>query len=351
MSKEDELGLPDVRLPRTTLEKIRLAVDLISKVTSLAVVSEFLKAKGLHHSAGSWDEMRDKRISPAIGRQKLRISDLMKLLSEAEEYGRSHTFLYQGKQSDVQRLLGRSHLATISKRLGHTAALDAAILVDLPDKPTLTEIREDTSNERLCWVFKIIETREEREFVEETVVNDRIRREYKVNRARAVNVGRLNESGFLEIRIQSHSNSTLYAADLNRIRTLLRDYLPPDAFKPVSLSKAKNALWESRTAKNRKIRFSDSVMRNDFGTTIAASTGTEQADLFKDSGASGSIDHFLDHGAYCDSENIWWLPHDPVTDREIHMLLSGENNEFAITAACTRTEYEYVLNELRLLNR
>jgi hypothetical protein len=351
MSKQDELGLSDVRLPRITLEKVRLVTDLISKVTSLAVVSEFLKSKGLRHSAGSWDEMRDKRISPAIGRQKLRVSDLIELLAEAEEYGRNHTFLYQGKQTDVQRLVSRSHFMTISKRLGYTAALDGAILVDLPDKPTLTEIREDTSNERPCWVFKIIETREEREFVEEKAVGDRIRREYKVNRVRAVNVARLHKSGFLEIRIQSHTNSTLYAADLNGIRTLLRDYLPPDLFKPVSLSKAKKALWDSRTAKDRKIRFSDSIMRNDYGTTIAASTGTEQADLFKDSGASGSIDHFLDHGAYCDSENVWWLPHDPVTDREIHMLLSGESHEFAITAACTRTEYEYVLNELRNLNR
>ena len=84
---------------------------------------------------------------------------------------------------------------------------------------------------------------------------------------------------------------------------------------------------------------------------IAASTGTEQADLFKDSGASGSIDHFLDKGAHCDAENIWWVRRGGVIDREIHTLLSGENNEFAVTAACTRTEYEYVLNELRIFNR
>src|SRR5205085_6152579 len=114
------------------------------------------------------------------------------------------------------------------------------------------------------------------------------------------------------------------AADLNRIWTILKDYFSPNAFKPVSLTKAKKALWDSRTAKDRKIRFSDSIMRNDYGTTIAASTGTEQADLFKDSGASGSIDHFLDKGAHCEAENIWWLRRDGVTDREIHTLLSGE---------------------------
>jgi hypothetical protein len=351
MADQNELSLPDVQLPRATSQKARLVIDLLARATSLGVVSEFLKTKGLHHSAGSWDEMRDKRLIPAIGRQKLTIGDLAKLLSEAEEFGRNHTFLYQAKQSEVRNLLDRDHISRVCKKLGHMQALDGPLLVDLPNEPTLTEIRKDTSNERPCWVFKAVETREEREFVEETMVNNRIRREWEINRVRAVNIARLHESGFLEIRIQSYANSTQYAADLNRIRTMLRDYLPPALFKPVSLSKAKKALWDNRTARDRKIRFSDSIMRNDYGTTLAASTGTEQADLFKDSGASDSIDHFLDEGAYCDAENIWWLRRDGVTDREIHTLLSGENNEFAITAACTRSEYEYVLNELKLFNR
>jgi hypothetical protein len=351
MPDQDELGLPDVRLSRTNLEKARLITDLLSRATSLGVVSEFLKTKGLHHSAGSWDEMREKRIVPAIGRQKLTFGDFTKLLSEAEEFGRNHTFVYQGKQAEVKKFAERNHISAVCKKLGQTQALNGTVLLDLPDQPTITEIREDTSNGRPCWVFKIVETREEREFLGETMENNRVRREWAIKSARAVNVARLHESGFLEIRIESHTNSTLYAADLTRIWKMLHEYLPPAAFKPVSLSKAKKALWDNRTAKDRKIRFSDSIMRNDYGTTIAASTGTEQADLFKDSGASGSIDHFLDHGAYCDSENIWWLPRDGVTEREVHMLLSGENNEFAITAACTRAEYEYVLNELRVLNR
>jgi hypothetical protein len=338
-------------LPRVTSEKVRLATELLSRATSLGVVSEFLKTRGLHHSAGSWDEIREKRIAPAIGRQRLTVDDLVKLLSEVEEFGRNHAFLYQGKQSDIKKLLDENYVSGVSRKLGHTDALNGSLLVDLPDEPTLTEIRKDTSNERPCLVFKIVETREEREFLEETTLNNRIRREWAINRVRAVNIARLHESGFLEVRIQSRANTTQYAADLNRIRTMLRDYLPPTLFKPVSLSKAKKALWENRTAKDRKIRFSDSVMKNDYGTTIAASTGTEQADLFKDSGASDSIDHFLDKGAHCDAENIWWLRRDGVIDREIHTLLSGETNEFAVTAACTRSEYEYVLNELRLFNR
>src|SRR4029077_5723624 len=113
--------------------------------------------------------------------------------------------------------------------------------------------------DRRCCVFKVVEKRQEKEYLGEKVEGNRLRKEWALQEVRAVHVGRLHESGFLEIRIQSHMNSTLYEADLKRISTLLKDYLPPTAFRPVSLSKAKQALWNSRNAKDRKIRFSDSI--------------------------------------------------------------------------------------------
>src|SRR5438552_153875 len=136
MPDQNELSLSDVRLPRATSEKARLVTELLSRATSLGVVSEFLKARGLHHSAGSWDEMRDKRIIPAIGRQKLTIDDLTKLLSEVEEFGRNHTFLYQGKQGDIKKLFDEDYISRVSRRLGHPQVLNGSALVDLPDDPT-----------------------------------------------------------------------------------------------------------------------------------------------------------------------------------------------------------------------
>lgn len=41
MADQKELSLPDVRLPRITSEKVRLATELLSRATSLGVVSEF----------------------------------------------------------------------------------------------------------------------------------------------------------------------------------------------------------------------------------------------------------------------------------------------------------------------
>ena len=138
---------------------------------------------------------------------------------------------------------------------------------------------------------------------------------------------------------------------MTAIWNLLKDFLPPALFTPFSLAKAKKRLWDNREELKDRIRFSDSVLRNGLGSTLIASTGPAQGDLFNDSGAAGSIDHFLKHGAHCDSTNVWWRRREDVTGRETHMSLSGLNNEFALTANCTRAEDQYVLNELRINSR
>jgi hypothetical protein len=55
-------------------------------VTSLSVVGEFLKSKELHHSAGSWQDLLDKRIIPALRAQQITLKELNQLLAEVEEF-------------------------------------------------------------------------------------------------------------------------------------------------------------------------------------------------------------------------------------------------------------------------
>jgi hypothetical protein len=352
MSAQKEFpGLAVESLPQATLEKAALIMKLLESVTSLSVVSEFLKSKGVPHSAGSWEEMHEKRISPCLHSKKITLVDLIRLLGEAEEFGRCHVFLYSAKKNDIEKCMQQDHIHSLCHKLGHTKALTEALIVDLPEKPTLTEIREDNADGQARWVFKIIEARREKEFVGEKTQGDRIIREWLLKDIRAVNVARLHANGFLELRIQSHLNTTKYEADVRRMWLALKEFLPPKLFKEFHLTKAKSQLWQERDTLKKKIRFSDSTMINNFGTTLVASTGAEENDLFEDSGATESIDHFLEHGAYTDSSNIWWRPLEGETNREVHMLLSGRSNEFAITASCTKLEYEYVLNELRVHNK
>lgn len=348
MSDQNELGINDEGLPGTTLERIAMVMKLLSETTSISVVSEYLKSKGLHHSAGSWAELNDKRILPAVHMRKLTFDDLSRLLSECEEYGRTNTFLYSVPKVDVPRLMEKATLERVCKRLGCSEALDGIEVQNMPEKPTLTQIRHEDRDTHKCVVFKIVEKRRERLFLGESEEGDVVTKRWRNRDVRAVNVGCLHASGLLEIRIRSHLSSRQYSKDLNRIWQLLKDFLPPTLFKPYSLDKAKSRLWENKKSLKKMLRYSDTTLRNRKGNTIIASTGTESATLFDDDGTTGSLDHFLEHGgAYCDSSNIWWRPVDGILSREIHMLLSGLNNEFAITAECSKGEYEYVLNELR----
>ena len=347
MKNQTEFSLEGVDIPATTLENVKKILRLLQSVTSLSVVAEFLKSKQLPHSAGSWTELEATRILPAVQRREIAVNELARLLAEAEEFGRFHVFLYTAKRKDAELLMERSRIEKTCRNLRLAGVFQEPLIEEIPAKPTLTEIRQDTLTGARCWVFKIVEERLEKRFVSETEDETTVRKEWEKVKVRAVNVARLHESGFLEIRIQSHLSSTQYEADLNRVWLMLKDFLTPTQFSPLSLAKVKTQLWAQRKSLKQKIRFSDSKMQNNAGTTLIASTGREEADLFGDPGATASLDQFIDHGAHCDSSNVWWRPVEGLINREIHVLLSGMNNEFAVPASCTKVEYEFVLNELR----
>lgn len=58
----------------------------------------------------------------------------------------------------------------------------------------------------------------------------------------------------------------------------------------------------------------------------------------------------MDQNAYCDDANVWFKKSDALSQKT-HVMLSGENNEFALPANCTKGDYEYVLGQIQLFNR
>ena len=176
-------------------------------------------------------------------------------------------------------------------------------------------------------------------------------KKYKVESVRAVNTAKLHESGLLEIRIQSRANTDRHDADLTRALTMLRDFIPANKFTELHLRKVKARLLDDRDALKDKIRFSHSTLKDNIGNTLIASAGTTADDLFEGSGVGKSLDQFQKNGGFCDSSNIWFRKQENSVQRDVHVLISGRSNEFAITASCSRSEYEYVLNELRAINK
>ncbi|MFO1498379.1 MAG: hypothetical protein U1G07_08310 [Verrucomicrobiota bacterium] len=351
MNAQAELALPGIGLSAEDLAKATKILNLLETVTSLSVVGEFLRQRNLPHASDSWEELREKRMLGALRARRLAIGDLSQLLAECEEYRRSHVFLYTCRRREAEQFADRARMTKVCQQLGLEQVLAEGLIEEIPSVPTFTQIREQTDPKGRCWVFKVVESRRERRFLSETEEGNRLRREWEFIPVRAVNVACLHETGLLELRVQGHWSSTQYQDDLDRFWEMIKDFLPPGRFAPFSLAKAKAYLWANRASLKHRIRFSDSRMRNNAGTTLTASTGAAQADLFEDSGAAASLDRFLDHGAHCDSSNVWWRPVEGVLTREVHTLLSGLSNEFAVTASCTRSEYEYILNELRVYCR
>jgi hypothetical protein len=179
-------------------------------------------------------------------------------------------------------------------------------------------------------------------------------REYRRDPVRAVNVIRIHDDGLLEMRIYSHrATGGRYKDDLPMMWGLLSGLADFDDYEELSLLTAKQTIWEKRAELKGILRFSRASLRDKSGTTMDCAVGSFDADLFDDDAAEAGLSIFHKKGrAYCDRHNLWWLTQrSGIPSKDVHVLLSGEENEFAVTMQCVREDYEYVLAELRRLNK
>lgn len=327
-----------------------ILLSLIQEQSTVRDFSSFLKSRGVAGGA-TWSDLQD-RAKAALQRNKLSEKDLTEFLAEAEEYGRQHIFLY--------RIKGGFALPTPKKieawlqKHGAVGALAAAQVVDKPNEPTIAEVRKDPARGGDLLVIKIVETRTYDNFLgTEERGGGRYSREYQREEVRAVNVIRVHPDGVLEIRIFSHrSGSTDYGRQLAELWTLIADIVKPTEALTMSLVKAKKSLYESRHNLEDTVSFSSTLLRNSAGINVTAACGRE-LNLFSDNATDAGLQTMTTQGeAYCDEHNLWWLKQKrsrPTQD--IHVMMAGEPNEFAIPQQCSRADYEHVLSEIRRFNK
>jgi hypothetical protein len=332
------------------LARSREIIELLRQTTSLGVVSEFLKSKNLRFSAGSWDEMRDKRLLPALELESINNDELLSLLRSAEENGKQHVFLYTCSGQQAIELMGRDRITGVLRTRRELDLLTSPPILMQPEQPTVVDVRWDTARVDLRLTIKEVELRSQQRYIRTEVDGNTLRKIYHVVRERVVNIARLHRSGMLEIRIGSHENSTRYQDDVNRIWNQVRQFLPRTTFRELSLTTAKARLLTDREGLRDTIRYADATLRNDNGTALRIATGSEESDLSSDTGASASLDAFMSHEATCEGHNIYFKPA-PGLASEVHVLMSGAVNEFAVPANCSAEDYEYVLDQIRHLNR
>src|SRR5262249_49332233 len=140
---QTEFGFDGVGVPASMVDNVRKVLRLLRLATSLSVVAEFLRSKELPHSAGSWDELEISRILPAVQKHQITLPELLRLLAEAEEYGRFHVFLYSARRREAEPLMTSARLQTICEKLGLAGRLEQPLIEEAPAQPTLAEIREE----------------------------------------------------------------------------------------------------------------------------------------------------------------------------------------------------------------
>jgi len=331
------------------------AFELLQQATSMAVVSRFLRSKGIAHSAGTWSDLREKRLIPALEDGTLHRSDVVLLLREAEEYGHQHVFLYNCPQATARQIVSEQQVQQALAALGRLDLLQKPPILDKPEHLTLTDVRIESSGAGQILVVKAVQGRSYQKYLREESDDRFVRRIYERVEQRAVNVMRVHQDGFAEVRIQSHNGSADYAQEVDSFWSLVNTIIPQVRFGVLSITKAKEYLWKNRRKLHSSVRYSDSSLRNASGTILSAATGHEQQSLYDDVGASAGLDAFRQVGdAVCYRSDIFWLKRDgqfnQVPSRNIHTILEGAVNEFNVTVQCDRSDYEHVLDQIKKAN-
>lgn len=325
---------------------------LLEQNTSLAIVRDFLKEQGLHHSAGSWEALRTQRIFPYINEGKLGVDELERLLIATEEFGKQHVFLFKCSKKTAKECLDENRVKQILADQGLSKIFSSSALIENPAKITFSDVRFDAVKNIRCLTIKFVEVRWSTEYVGESVENNVITKTWRKISERAVSVVRLHEDGLLEFRVASHSTSSKYENELKTIWELVEPFFPRKIFSEVSLSGAKNKILDEKSALKAKIRFFAAGLENDYGNSLKVA-GSTDTDLADDDGVSESVEKFREYDASCERINFYFTYNEKsgIPRRDIHVLIGGMMNEFAIPANCIRDDYEYVLEELRELNK
>jgi hypothetical protein len=340
-------------------KELTLIFQLLQENATLGEVSQFLKTRGVHYSAGSWEQLFEERLITALDADKLSREDLINLLRLTEEHGKQHVFLFKISGASVDSLIDPDRIKPILKEAGLSSVLQHPRILDKPSSPTIADVRWEPVRKKNSFILKVVKLRVYPTFVDTRTEGEYLIKRYRELKVRAVNVCRLSSDGVLELRLYSHPNSSDYRSELAEFWSVVQFLLPRARFKEWPITKAKTNLWANRAQLQAILRYSNSNLRNSNGTELSAASGSEQMSLFDDLGASRSLDEFLRYDAYCDSSNVWWLKgggrkddksSPQVPDKDTHVLLSGSINEFALTAKCLRDDYEYVLDQIKRSN-
>lgn len=335
-----------------------LLFELLKDQGTLEQAGMFLRSKGLEHSSGNWKDMVDARLRPAYEEGKLSLEDLRQFLGEVEEHGRQHVFLYRLKgDQEVAGLFDEQRLNQIIQSSRIVSNLGLASLVNMPDKPTITEVRYDDRGDARCLVVKMVETRQSLSNRQEKESRGKLVVSFDRRPYRAVNLLRICSNGFAEVRIFSHRDVMAYEHAAENMWAACRPLIGNLRFDPDRLDALRDGLWrkERRRAVGRQFALRNTDHKNAAGNRLRASASAVGATMFDDSALAASVDQF--HAAkdqvQCERAAVVLRASgsEEKLVRDLNLIFHGAPNEFTIAAKVTRNEYEFVLDAILANNK
>lgn len=326
---------------------LELLFSLISQQGTLEQVSTFLKEKKLPSSGNSWKTMIDSRLRPASNDGRLTEADLVNLLRQTEEHGGQHVFLYA---LVAGRSIAKLFDGSLPKLLAGAGfpKLGTTSLVDMPNKPTIVEVREEFGTSRaVC--FKIVEKRTTLEKVSDVTGHGQLIVTYNQIPYRAVNMMRIQENGLAEIRIQSFADAVSYGGNAEAVFNLLKPVVDRLDWKDENLDRFKANLLDGqkRTTLQTIFGLRHTQHSNAVGTRLSAAAGGIGSSMYDDAEGVASLDRFLQKKghAHCERVTITMKRHGPM-ERSVGLLVTGEANELAITSKVSKVEYDYIVGKV-----
>jgi hypothetical protein len=326
------------------------AIALLKKNSSINAVTDYLKKRSIvPYSAGSWPELVDSRIKPALNRGDLTRKDILQLLIDSEEYGRQHVFLYTCSSTETSSLLAES---VVRKRL---AALDLEALYDRPrivERPKglqLVDVRHEQSGADKALIIKAVNLRRRRNLIKKEESDDLEIWTYQWEEDRAIYVLKLSQTGLAEIRIQSYKNAIDYVKEVEEFFAKCIGIIDRFTFEDFSLARTRLYMIKNRKSLTSLVRFGENTLRSKKGGSLNVVTSDWAKNMYEgDEELDGSVESFLSKGkgkSICDAVNCTWVkrPGNGVPLSDIHTLIWGANNEFVVVPQCERSDYEYVL--------
>jgi hypothetical protein len=331
-------------------DNVESILKLLEQATSKDVVVEFLKSKDLHFS-GTWTEIFEKRVYPAVQDGIIKVNELVELLSKAEETGRQHVFLFTIPK-DTLPTLSKTSLLAKTVAAGWGELIKYPIILNKPKEQTVTAVRWERDG---SFIIKAISTRTRYEYLGVEITDGNIlNKRYKIIKSRAISLLKIHPSGLAEIRLSSKSHTTKYHEDVEEFLKLTSSIIPKQKIisYAVNLSNSKTKIWNDRKNLTRLLRFSDATLKNSNGNTVRVTTGDRDSDLLDDSSIVKTMEQFSGDDVFCETNNIFFkaIENQSIPSRETHVLMAGEINEFTITAYCKDSDYEYIFKNILKFN-